>query len=242
MSRLPGVFHRLSTLGALGACAGLLVALGGCQVRDSPGNAVRGKQLFVAKCGACHTLRRAGTQGKVGPNLDAAFARDRVDGFHSDTIRGLVREWILHPNRVGVMPGKLYTGADAKDVATYVALVAAHKGKDTGDLATAVQTANQKPATEKNGTIQIDADPSGQLRFLAPSASGTAGQVTLRSVNKSAVGHDISIMGNGVNAHGKVVSNGGVSTVTANLKPGTYTFFCSVPGHYPPMGGKLTIK
>jgi mono/diheme cytochrome c family protein len=242
MSRLPGVFHRLSTLGALGACAGLLVALGGCQVRDSPGNAVRGKQLFVAKCGACHTLRRAGTQGKVGPNLDAAFARDRVDGFHSDTIRGLVREWILHPNRLGQMPAKLYTGADAKDVATYVALVAAHKGKDTGDLATAVQTANQKPATEKSGTIEIDADPSGQLRFLAPSASGTSGQVTLRSVNKSAVGHDISIKGPGVNSHGKVVSNGGVSTVTANLKPGTYTFYCSVPGHYPPMGGKLTIK
>jgi mono/diheme cytochrome c family protein len=242
MSLLPGVFHRLSTLGALGACAGLLVALGGCQVRDSPGNAVRGKQLFVAKCGACHTLRRAGTQGKVGPNLDAAFARDRVDGFHSDTIRGLVREWILHPNRLGQMPAKLYTGSDAKDVATYVALVAAHKGKDTGDLATAVQTANQKPATEKSGTIEIDADPSGQLRFLAPSASGTAGQVTLRSVNKSAVGHDISIKGPGVDDHGKVVSNGGVSTVTANLKPGTYTFYCSVPGHYPPMGGKLTIK
>jgi mono/diheme cytochrome c family protein len=242
MSHLPRVFHRLSTLGALGACAGLLVALGGCQVRDNPGNAVRGKQLFVAKCGACHTLRRAGTQGKVGPNLDAAFARDRVDGFHSDTIRGLVREWILHPNRLGQMPGKLYTGENAKDVATYVALVAAHKGKDTGDLATAVQTANQKPATEKSGTIEIDADPSGQLRFLAPSASGKPGKVTLRSVNKSAVGHDISIKGPGVNAHGKVVSNGGVSTVSANLKPGTYTFYCSVPGHFPPMGGKLTVK
>ncbi|MCW3063302.1 MAG: blue (type 1) copper domain protein [Solirubrobacterales bacterium] len=235
------VFHRLGALGALGACTALLVALSGCQVRDTPGNAVRGKQLFVAKCGACHTMRRAGTQGTIGPNLDAAFARDRVDGFHSDTIRGLVREWIEHPNRQGVMPGKLYQGADALDVATYVALVAAHKGKDTGDLANAIQTVS-KPAVEKNGTLEIDADPSGQLRFQAPSATGTAGQVTLRSVNKSAVGHDISIKGMGIDSHGKVVSNGGVSTVTANLKPGTYTFYCSVPGHYPPMGGKLTVK
>ena len=242
MSHLPRVFHRSSALAALGACGALLVSLTGCQVKDSPGNAVRGKQLFVAKCGACHTLRRAGTQGTVGPNLDAAFARDRVDGFHSDTIRGLVREWILHPNRQGQMPGKIYQGGDAKDVATYVAMVAAKKGKDTGDLASAVQTQSQKPATEKNGTIEIDADPSGQLRFLAPSATGTAGQVTLRSLNKSAVGHDISVKGAGVDQHGKVVSNGGVSTVTVNLKPGTYTFYCSVPGHYPPMGGKLTIK
>jgi mono/diheme cytochrome c family protein len=237
------IASRFGSVGMLGACAALVVALSGCQVKDSPGNAVRGKQLFVAKCGSCHTLRRAGTQGTVGPNLDAAFARDRVDGFHSDTIRGLVREWVLHPNRLGVMPGKLYQGADAKDVATYVALVAAKAGKDTGDLATAVPSANQKPATEKNGTLEIDADPTGQLRFLASSATATPGQVTLRSVNKSSVGHDISIKGpGGVNVQGKVVSNGGVSTVSANLKPGTYTFYCSVPGHYPPMGGKLTVK
>jgi mono/diheme cytochrome c family protein len=232
------------SLGAFGAAAVLAVAFSGCQVKDSPGNAVAGKQLFVAKCGSCHTLRRAGplAAGKIGPNLDAAFARDRVDGFHGDTIRGLVREWILHPNRLGVMPAKIVTGNDAKDVATYVALVAGEPGKDTGDLANAVQTGGGKPAVEKNGTLEIDADPTGQLRFLAPSASATAGQVTLRSVNKSGTGHDISIKGPGVNAHGKVVSNGGVSTVSANLKPGTYTFYCSVPGHYPPMGGKLTVK
>jgi mono/diheme cytochrome c family protein len=234
--------HRLGALGALGACAALLVSLSGCQIRDSPGNAVRGKQLFVQKCGSCHTMRRANTQGKAGPNLDAAFARDRVDGFHSDTIRGLVREWIAHPNRQGVMPAKLFEGADALDVATYVALVAAHKGKDTGDLATAVQTVASKPAVEKAGTLEIDADPTGQLRFLAPSATATAGSVTLKSINKSAVGHDISVKGAGVDAHGKVVQNGGISTVSVNLQPGTYTFYCSVPGHYPPMGGKLTVK
>jgi mono/diheme cytochrome c family protein len=235
------VSHRLGALGALGAAAALLVALSGCQVRDSPGNAVRGKQLFVGKCGSCHTLRRAASTGTVGPNLDAAFARDRVDGFHSDTIRGLVKEWIAHPNVQGKMPAKLYEGADALDVATYVALVAAQRGKDTGDLATAIQTVS-KPAVETNGTLEIDADPSGQLRFIAPSASGTAGQVTLRSVNKSTVGHDISIKGAGVDAHGKVVSGGGISTVSVNLKPGKYTFYCSVPGHYPPMGGTLTVK
>jgi mono/diheme cytochrome c family protein len=239
---LGRVHNRRGALAAFAAAAVLLVALAGCDVKDSPGNAVRGKQLFVAKCGSCHTLRRASAQGTVGPNLDAAFARDRVDGFHSDTFRGLVRAWIQHPNRDGVMPANIFKGEDAKDVATYVALVAGEPGKDTGDLATAVQSANQKPAAEKNGTLEIDADPSGQLRFLASSATAKAGKVTLRSLNKSSVGHDISIKGPGVTSDGKVVSNGGVSSVTVDLKPGKYTFFCSVPGHYPPMGGTLTVK
>ena len=31
-----------------------------------------GKELFVQNCSGCHTLRDAGTTGKVGPNLDRA--------------------------------------------------------------------------------------------------------------------------------------------------------------------------
>ena len=41
----------------------------------------RGKQLFQAKCAACHTLAEAGASGKVGPNLDDAFGSDRAQGF-----------------------------------------------------------------------------------------------------------------------------------------------------------------
>jgi mono/diheme cytochrome c family protein len=34
------------------------------------GGTAAGKSVFTANCGSCHTLKDAGTNGKVGPNLD----------------------------------------------------------------------------------------------------------------------------------------------------------------------------
>jgi plastocyanin len=219
-----------------------VLALGGCTLKHPTSDLVRGKQLFVAKCGACHTLSHAQTTGTVGPNLDDVFAQDRSDGVKSTSIQGLIDYWIQFPNTQGVMPAMLYKGQDAQDIAAYVAAVAAKPGQDTGALATAVQ-AVQKPAVEKNGVVEIDANPSGLLKFEASSASATAGSVTLRMQNMSSVMHDIAITGGGVNEVGPVVSNGGVSTVMAHLKAGTYTFYCSVDGHAAAgMKGTLTVK
>jgi uncharacterized cupredoxin-like copper-binding protein len=221
----------------------LLLAAGGCNVKHPTSNVVRGKQLFVQKCGSCHTLSHAATSGTVGPNLDDAFRQDRADGVKSTSIEGLISYWIQYPNIQGVMPARLFTGQEAQDVAAYVAHVAAIPGQDSGALATAVQTVSQKPAVEKNGTLLIDADPNGQLKFLASSASAKAGKVTLRMKNASSVPHDIAVKGAGVNQLGPVVSGGGTSTVGVSLKPGTYTFYCSVDGHEAAgMKGTLTVK
>jgi plastocyanin len=223
--------------------AALVFALGGCDVKHPTAEMVKGKQLFVQKCGSCHALSHAATTGAVGPNLDDAFRQDRADGVKSTSIQGLVNYWIQYPNAQGVMPARLFTGQDAQNVAAYVAHVAAVPGQDAGALASAVQTVAQKPVSEKAGALQIDADPTGQLKFLASSASATAGKLTLRMQNKSSVPHDIGIKGSGVNQVGPVVSGGGVSTVAASLKPGTYTFFCSVDGHEAAgMKGTLTVK
>ena len=55
--------------------------------------------------------------------------------------------------------------------------------------------------------------------------------------------HDVSLQGPGVNVQGKKVTKGGTSTVSANVKPGKYTFYCSVPGHRQGgMQGTLTVK
>jgi plastocyanin len=231
------------SLAALIPGALLVVALGGCSLKHQTSNLVRGKQMFVSTCGSCHTLSHAGTSGAVGPNLDDAFRQDRADGVKSASISGLVDFWIQYPNSEGVMPAMLLKGQDAQDVASYVGVVAGRPGQDTGALATAVPSVSQKPAVEKDGVVEINADPTGQLKFTASSASASAGKVTLRMQNKSSVMHDIAITGGGVNMTGAVVVNGGVSTVTAALKPGKYTFFCSVDDHRQAgMVGTLTVK
>jgi uncharacterized cupredoxin-like copper-binding protein len=236
---MEGVLPSARTLSRC-LITGLLLVLSGCALKHPTGNLVHGKQLFVAKCGSCHTLARASTQGAVGPNLDDAFTQPRKDGMKNTAIQGLVGYWIQYPSVGGAMPARLVSGQAAQDVAAYVGEVAAQPGQDTGALASAVQSVARKPALERAGALEIDADPTGQLKFLAPSASATAGKVTIHMKNASSVPHDIGIKGAGVSP---VVSGGGVGTISVTLKPGSYTFYCSVDGHEAAgMKGTLTVK
>ncbi len=156
-----------------------LLSLGGCAVKHPVANLVTGKQLFVTKCGACHTLSHASATGSVGPNLDVAFRQDRADGIKSASIEGLVDYWIQYPNpnpnSGALMPAGLYKGQQAEDVAAYVAAVAARPGQDTGALATAVQA--KVPVTAAEGkTIFTGVGGCGACHTLADAGtSGTAG-------------------------------------------------------------------
>jgi plastocyanin len=240
---------------ALGGCVAIAAVASGCGTgTSSHANVLNGKKMFVSRCGACHTLERAGTKGVTGPNLDVAFAQARRDGAKSSTFEGMVRGQITHPARdpqhdpvtgkaLPKMPANLVKGQAVTDVAAYVGMVAGAPGKDTGSLASVGVAKAQGTAKEVNGTVSIPADPNGGLSYKFASATAQPGKVTLDSKNDATIGHDIAIEGNGVSAHGKVVQDGGTSTLTANLKPGTYTFFCSVPGHREGgMQGKLVVK
>ena len=94
------------------------------------GDQTAGKQLFLSKCAGCHTLADAGSHGVVGPNLDDAFASDRQQGFENVTIEQVVRDQIEIAG--GRMPANLVVGAQADDVAAYVASVAGVPGKGGG--------------------------------------------------------------------------------------------------------------
>lgn len=224
----------------------MLGAATGCG-RDGGGdNQIAGKDAFVSKCGSCHTLARAGTKGIQGPNLDDAFGPARGDGLGAQTVAGVVRRQIAHPRQNSTMPKGLVSGADAKDVAAYVGAVAGQPGKDAGALASAgAPKVSNKPIPAKGGKLEIPANPTGALAYASKMASAGPGTVEIASINKSQVQHDIALQdstGKSV-GEGKRVANGGTSQFSATLKPGKYTFLCTVPGHEAGgMKGTLTVK
>ena len=230
-------------MAALAVAATLALPLAGCG-RQHDADLVNGKALFVQKCASCHTLKRANAQGVQGPNLDQAFKTARADGMTAATVRGIVHRQIANVRRSSIMPRNLVTGADALDVAAYVGLVAGQPGQDSGALASAGKPkVSKKPVTEKGGKLQIDADPTGALAFTAINALAKPGAVELVMANKANIQHDISLKGSGVSKQGPRVGKGGTSKVAASVKPGKYTFYCSVPGHEAGgMKGTLTVK
>lgn len=93
-------------------------------------------------------------------------------------------------------------------------------------------------------TVKDAADPSGQLKFTNNSLTAKAGKATVDFTNASPVPHNMTI----VDSSGKKVGatptfSGGTKSFTADLKPGKYTFYCSVPGHRQAgMQGTLTVS
>jgi plastocyanin len=92
-------------------------------------------------------------------------------------------------------------------------------------------------------TLKIAADPSGALKFDKTSLTAKAGEVTIDMDNPSDVPHAIEVEGEGVEEEGETVGKGGVSTVTADLQPGEYEFYCPVGNHEAEgMKGTLTVN
>ena len=107
--------------------------------------------------------------------------------------------------------------------------------------------AGAAPTPAGGGTVKtllLSADPSGQLRFDKSTLAAPAGNVRITMNNPAPVPHNVSLEGpGGLSKQGPTVQKGGASEVEATLKPGTYTYFCSVPGHRQAgMQGTLTVK
>jgi plastocyanin len=245
------VSRRISAIVlALAACA----VLAACGTEKHTADLVNGKRLYTGQlenpkdkptanyqpCSSCHALARAKSSSTTGPNLDAAFSQARKDGMTTATIEGVVHGQILHPRRDSIMPAGIVTGDDAQDVAAYVAQVAGQPGDDQGALAAiGGGCKDTKPIAAKGTTLTIPACDVG-LAFASSQAIAPAGAVKISMPNPQPVGHDIGIKGDG---KGPIVTQGGTSSFTANLKPGKYEYYCSVPGHEAGgMKGTLTVK
>jgi plastocyanin len=127
---------------------------------------------------------------------------------------------------------------------TAAILVLAGCGGGGGSKSSSSPTSTPTAASGSGGgtSLSLAADKS-KLAFDKKTLAAPAGKVTITMTNPSSIPHDVAIQGKGVQQVGKVVSSGGTSTVSASLKPGKYTFYCSVDGHRQAgMQGTLTVK
>jgi plastocyanin len=125
--------------------------------------------------------------------------------------------------------------------------VAPGTGANAGQEPGGNSSQDTQPAPAPQGTVKtllLSADPTGQLRFDKNTLAAPAGAVRITMKNPAPVPHNISIEGpGGLSKQGPTVQKGGASQVEATLKPGTYPYYCSVPGHRQAgMQGTLTVK
>ncbi len=114
--------------------------------------------------------------------------------------------------------------------------------KETPKATTGTPAPPSSPAAAAT-TLKLAANPAGQLAYTTKSLSAKAGKVTIDFSNSSPVEHDVAIAQGSTIAGQTPVFTGGTKTLTVTLKPGTYNFFCTVPGHRQAgMEGTLTVS
>lgn len=92
-------------------------------------------------------------------------------------------------------------------------------------------------------TLKLAANASGQLAFETKALTAKPGKVTIDFSNASPIEHDVAIAQGSAVAGQTPVFTGGSKTLTVTLKPGKYTFYCTVPGHRQAgMEGTLTVS
>lgn len=130
--------------------------------------------------------------------------------------------------------------SDAADGAGDAADDAADAADDAADAAG--DAADDAADAASSTTVDIPVADEG-LAYAVTEVEAAAGEITLTSVNDQSVPHNIAIETPEGDVLGEVVTDGGVSTVTATLEPGTYEYYCSVAGHREAgMVGTLTVE
>jgi plastocyanin len=99
------------------------------------------------------------------------------------------------------------------------------------------------PAAGASTALKLAANPGGQLSYNTKQLAAKAGKVTITMTNMSTLEHNVTVAKGSTVLGATPTFEGGSKTLTLNLKPGTYTFYCSVPGHRQAgMEGTLTVS
>lgn len=117
---------------------------------------------------------------------------------------------------------------------------------DDGDTTAAATTTEETTGGGAAGgsTVELSAPANGDFAYDQTDATTKAGAVTVNFDNPASLSHDVVIEDESGMELGKTdLVSGGQTSTTVDLQPGTYTFFCDVPGHREGgMEGTLTVK
>jgi plastocyanin len=124
------------------------------------------------------------------------------------------------------------------------ASTASTAGSPAASTPATTSTSSSSSSTAPSGSLSLAANPEGQLAYNKKTLTASAGKVTIDFTNSSPLDHNMTIESSSHKIIGATPTfQGGTKPLTVELKPGTYKFFCSVPGHrMAGMEGTLTVK
>ncbi len=127
--------------------------------------------------------------------------------------------------------------------ATSLLVAACGDNGNSGTQSGAAPPAEKQPTGNSASTVKL-APKGDQLMFDTDTLNAKAGNVTVDFTNDSSIAHDVVVSDQGNKVLGKTpVFDGGTKSFNVTLKPGSYTYYCSVPGHREAgMQGTLTVK
>ena len=106
--------------------------------------------------------------------------------------------------------------------------------------ATPEETPEDSEGGGGGGTVEVASPEDGGLVFEPDTLTAPAGEIEITYDNPSPVPHAFAIDGQDVETE---EVTGGTATVTADLEPGEYTFYCPVGSHRAAgMEGTLTVE
>jgi plastocyanin len=110
----------------------------------------------------------------------------------------------------------------------------------TGGTTTTTTTEAPKGGGE---TVHVSSPADGALEYDPSKLTAKAGAVTIDYDNPSPVDHSVAIEAGSKTLAESEIAADTTLTATADLKPGKYVFYCTVPGHREAgMEGTLTVK
>ncbi len=208
------------------AVSALVVSLTGLKLKGFPGRAlplviawfavfVVGAATFAVRYSAEEQEERAPEYAKAAKEIEEA---EGTGGFS---------------NEGGAQGGETEEGEEEAEEA------APGEEEPVGPTEGSQEEAGGAQATT---TLDLAADPTA-LAFDQTELTAKAGKVTIDFDNPSPIPHNVVIEEDGNEIAGFEPITEGEETLSTDLEPGTYTFFCSVPGHRESgMEGTLTVE